>query len=466
MKRVNRYAFLERVESNARTYAASFRQVFESGSGVRIRDSRGREFIDCLACAGALPLGHNHPEVQEAVLRFISSGHLQQALDLATPAKFDFVQELFLLLPPQLREVAKIQFCGPSGSDAIEAAIKLTRFATGRQPLIAFRGAYHGMTSGALAAMGNVMPKQGIGLSGNAVHFAPYPDRLHCPFGSDGTQTDELSLGYLRTLLTDPESGIPKPAAIIVEVVQGEGGCIPVSTAWLRGVRDLTAEHDVPLVVDEVQTGLGRTGRIFAFEHAGIVPDVLVLSKAFGGGYPLSVVVYHRRLDRWQRGMHAGTFRGNQIAMVAGRATMSIVRRDRLDQHAGRLGELLSRGLEQIARRSPVIADVRGRGLMLGVEVGAGGRGEQLGPADGELARRIKKAAFDSGLLLETGGRFGAVLRFLPPLIVNETDVGAILDRFEAALAEAMKQFTPPVRPVAHLPSLAEVIAQKRQVGA
>jgi diaminobutyrate-2-oxoglutarate transaminase len=434
---MDRYEFLKEVESNARTYAASFDRVFERGRGVRVWDSNGREYIDCLTCAGALPLGHNHPEVREAVAKFIASEQLQQALDLATPAKYEFVHELFSVLPPELASSAKIQFCSPSGSDAVEAAMKLARFATRRQPIIAFHGAYHGMTSGALAAMGDATVKSSSALGTAGVHFAPYPNSRNCPFGSE--DSDRFSANYLRTMLTDPESGIPTPAAVILEVIQGEGGCLPGSPDWLRAVRDITRELKIPLIVDEVQTGLGRTGRMFAFEIAGIVPDVLVLSKAIGGGYPLAVVIYHRDLDVWPPGMHAGTFRGNQIGMVAGRTTIEIIRRERMERHAHRLGEVLSGGLKRIAERHPFLADVRGRGLMIGVEVVRGEPGGRSTPRDGALARRIKRSAFDSGLLIETGGRHGSVLRFLPPLIVEEADVGEILERFERAVASVAR---------------------------
>jgi diaminobutyrate-2-oxoglutarate transaminase len=439
---MDRFSFLKKVESNARTYAANFPQVFERGQGVRLRDSRGHEVIDCLACAGALPLGHNHPEVTEAVLRFLSSGQVQQALDMSTPAKFEWVSELLTLLPEEFSAAARLQFCSPSGSDAVEAALKLTRFATQRQTVIAFDGAYHGMTNGSLGAMGNLLPKSGIGHSGGGIHFAPFPNKLHCPFGSDGSESEFLAGNYLRTMLTDPESGIPKPAALIVEVVQGEGGCNPAPLNWLRAIRKLTSELRVPMIVDEVQTGLARTGQMFGFQHAGIVPDVVVLSKAIGGGYPLAVVAYHESLDVWPRGMHAGTFRGNQIAMVAGLATMNIVRRDRLDQAATRIGALLAKGLWEIAGRYPFLADVRGLGLMLGVEVLRSGRGSKCSSQDGELARSIQMAAFRNGLLFETGGRFGSVLRFLPALILTESDVGAILDRFESSVASASRENT------------------------
>jgi diaminobutyrate-2-oxoglutarate transaminase len=434
---MQRYQSLKKVESSARTYAAAFQRVFASGEGLTIRDSEGREYIDALACAGALPLGHNHAEVRDAVIDHVASGQLQQALDLTTPAKAEFVERLYATLPADFSRRAKIQFCSPSGSDAVEAAMKLTRFAMQRQPIVAFHGAYHGMTQGALAAMGNLGPKAG-GAIHAAIHFAPFPYRFRCPFGTDGSETDRLAAHYLETMLSDPESGIPKPAAVIVEVVQGEGGCVPASDEWLRSVRASTRRNGIALIVDEVQTGFGRTGQMFAFERAGIVPDVLVLSKAIGGGYPLAAVVYDEALDLWPRGMHAGTFRGNQIAMVAGRVTMQIIQRDRLAENAALMGARLMEGLRSVARRYPVLGDVRGRGLMVGVEVVEEGNGRRRAAQDGALAQAIKMAAFERGLLIETGGRHGAVLRLLPPLIVDAADVGRILERLESAVVAAV----------------------------
>ena len=433
---MHRYEQLKKRESNARTYAATFERMFEYGKGVKVYDSGGREIIDCLACAGALPLGHNHPEVQESIMEFLNSGKIQQVLDLATPAKSEFVEELFSLLPPEFASNAKIQFCSPSGSDAVEAAMKLTRYATQRQNIIAFHGAYHGMTSGALAAMGNLGAKSGIPTNSFGIHFAPFPYSYRCPFGSDGSLTDELSLNYLENILSDPESGVTKPAAVIVEVVQGEGGCIPVSDKWLRALRTITHEHQVALIVDEVQSGFGRTGTMFAFERAGIIPDVLVLSKALGGGYPLAAIVYGKHLDSWSRGMHAGTFRGNQIAMIAGRTSMQIIARDKLHQQALAIGELLLNGLKDLADRYPFFGDVRGRGLMIGVEIVKCDDGTTRGSHDGDLAKRIKMAAFENDLLLETGGRHGSVLRFLPPLIISPADVLEILSRLEYSLEQ------------------------------
>ncbi|MBA1228929.1 diaminobutyrate--2-oxoglutarate transaminase family protein [Pseudomonas viridiflava] len=430
-------SYLKKVESNARTYAATFQRLFVSGSGSRLKDDQGQEYLDCLANAGTLALGHNPAVVREAVMRFFESGQLQQALDLSTPAKHEFVQALFSTLPEPMRNNSKILFCGPSGSDAVEAAIKLARHYTQRSTLMAFHGGYHGMTAGALSAMGNLKPKMNVGAVNPGTHFLPFPYALRCPFGTDGQHTDQLSIEYIRTVLTDPEGGVQKPAAVIVEVIQGEGGCIPASAAWLRELREITREQEILLIIDEVQTGLGRTGSTFALDHSGVVPDILVLSKAIGGGYPLSVIVFAEHLDTWGAGMHAGTFRGNQIAMVAGAATIRHVQSHNLAAQAAARGEILASGLKDIASRYPALVEVRGRGLMLGVEVAHPREKGRTGPGHAKLARTIKLNCFENGLMVETGGRHSAVLRFLPALTISEQEVGMVLERFESSVASA-----------------------------
>lgn len=425
---------LSKVESNARTYAANFKQLFVKGNGMRLKDAQGREYLDCLSNAGTLALGHNPPAVRDAVLEFLQTDQLQQALDLATPAKHTFVKTLFATLPPALRDHGKILFCGPSGSDAVEAAIKLARHYTQRSTLLAFQGGYHGMTAGALSAMGNLKPKFHAAAVTAGTHFMPFPYPLRCPFGTDGRHTEQLSIDYLRTLLSDPESGVQQPAAVLVEVVQGEGGCIPASANWMRQLRELTRELGILLIVDEVQTGLGRTGSLFAIEHSGIVPDILVLSKAIGGGYPMSVIVFAEHLDTWTAGMHAGTFRGNQIAMVAGAATIDHILANGLVARAAQAGEHLREGLDSLARSYPAMAEVRGRGLMLGVEIAQPGHDGRPGPADKALAAAIKRECFAKGLLIETGGRHSSVLRLLPPLNISDEEIGQVLERFDSAL--------------------------------
>ncbi len=432
--------YLDRRESNARTYSRNVQRVLSWGSLAQVQDDEGRRYIDCLACAGALPLGHNHPYVQQRVIDFLQSGQLQQALDLATPAKLRFMDALFDALPEALAQQAKVQFCGPSGADAVEAALKLFKTATGRRSVLVFQGAYHGMTHATLGMMGNLGPKQAISGMPGEVQFLPFPYTYRSPFGAqvDARETERLSLAHLENLLSDPESGVNKPAMLLVEPIQGEGGCIPASAEWLRRVREITARHDVPMVVDEVQSGIGRSGDMFAFEHAGIVPDAVLLSKAIGGGYPLSLLVYRKEYDRWQPGAHAGTFRGNQIALVSGAATLAYIREEHLLEQVRRNGERLRQGLLGLQQRFRCIGDVRGRGLMLGVElIDPDGAPDALGhpPADGELARAVKRRCLEEGLIIESGGRHGAVLRFLPPLTIGEAEIDAVVERLGRALA-------------------------------
>jgi diaminobutyrate-2-oxoglutarate transaminase len=426
-------------ESNARTYARKLRLAIVSAKGVRVTDADGRQYYDCLAAAGTLVLGHNHPEVSAAVRQAIDDGIAWQTLDIATPAKDAFTQALFDSLPGPFAERARIQFCSPSGSDAIEAALKLAKTASGRSGVLAFAGGYHGMTQGALALMGNLGPKQIPGLMPGA-QFMPYPYPYRCPFEAGGEQTARLSAAVLRTLLADVESGV-LPAAAVLELVQGEGGVIPAPDGWVREVRAILHARGVPMIVDEVQSGWGRTGRLYAFEHSGIEPDVLVLSKAIGGGLPLAVIVYDHALDVWKPGAHAGTFRGNQLAMVAGLATLKVLREQAIPAHAARMGERLRGHLEAIAAELPCIGDVRGRGLMLGAElVDTDGPRDALGHPlpDGALARRVQLACLARGLIIEMGGRQGSVARFLSPLIVTPADVDAIASIFHDALRAAV----------------------------
>ena len=428
---------IERLESNAKTYARTFNRVMQRGALATVWDVEGREYIDCLACAGALPLGHNHPVITEVVSEFIQSGHVLQGLDLPTVAKHNFLQELTLALPENFAQNMRVQFCGPTGSDAVEAALKLFKTVTQRRSIIAFHGAYHGQTLGSLALMGNLGPKQAITGFAGEVHFFPYPHSARCPWGVGGEQAIQIALHHLDHVLSDPESGITPPAMIILEAIQGEGGCIPAPPSWLRGLQEIANKHDIPLVIDEVQTGFGRTGTMFAFEEAGIVPDAIILSKALGGGFPMALVAYHSRYDTWKPGAHTGTFRGNQIAFVSGAASTRYIREHNLAGQAREKGAFLQHGLHRLAKRYPCSGEIRGRGLMVGAEIICPtGQMDTLGrpQLNGELARAIRQACFIRGLIIETGGRQGAILRFLPALVITEAELDRALSILAAAI--------------------------------
>ncbi|WP_455287949.1 diaminobutyrate--2-oxoglutarate transaminase [Cupriavidus necator] len=430
-------------ESNARSYPRRIPLALEQGYGVYLRDTSGQLFIDCLAGAGTLALGHNHPAVVRALRDTLDSGLPLHTLDLATPVKDRFVDDLFGLLPPEFAARARIQFCGPTGADGIEAALKLAKTATGRHTVLSFAGGYHGMTHGTLALMGNLGPKAPLGALGGSVQFLPYPYDYRCPFGLRGDAGIDAGLRYIEQMLADPESGVLPPAAVVVEAVQGEGGVIPAPARWLRELRRITREHGIALVLDEVQTGLGRTGRMFAFEHAGIVPDVLVLSKAIGGGLPMSVVIYDSALDAWQPGAHAGTFRGNQLAMAAGSATIRTLVAQGIVAHAETMGQRLATRLRQLHTASPAIGEVRGRGLMIGVElIDERAEPDAVGayPADGTFARTVQRECLQRGLIVELGGRHGATVRFLPPLVIGETEIDLVAELFGEAVGAAYTQ--------------------------
>ncbi|MFF8292922.1 diaminobutyrate--2-oxoglutarate transaminase family protein [Streptomyces sp. NPDC016309] len=421
-------------ESAARTYARSLPIVPVRARGLTIEGADGRRYLDCLSGAGTLALGHNHPVVLEAIRKVLDSGAPLHVLDLATPVKDAFTTELFATLPRPLADDARVQFCGPAGTDAVEAALKLVRNATGRQGLLAFTGAYHGMTAGALAASG--------GATDVTVTRLPYPYDYRCPFGVGGERGADIAARWTESLLDDPKSGVPAPAGMILEPVQGEGGVIPAPDGWTRRMRALTADRGIPLIADEVQTGVGRTGAFWAVEHSGVVPDVMVMSKAIGGSLPLAVIVYRSALDVWRPGAHAGTFRGNQLAMAAGAATLAFVRENRLAERAAILGGRMLGQLQGLAAADPRIGDVRGRGLMIGVELVDPDTTADVPPPDAALAAAVQRECLRRGLIVELGGRCDAVVRLLPPLTLTDGQAVAVLDRFADALAAAER--TPP----------------------
>ncbi|WP_261132230.1 aspartate aminotransferase family protein [Bacillus sp. Marseille-Q3570] len=433
----------ERRESNARSYPRRIPIAIEEAEGIFVTDVEGKRYYDCLAGAGTLALGHNHPVVIEAMEQVIRDKRPLHTLDLTTPVKEEFVNEIFSSLPEPLKDRAKIQFCGPTGGDAIEAALKLVKTATGRSSILTFHGGYHGSTHGTMAISGNLGPKERVQGLIPDVHFLPYPYTYRCPFGFEGEEGHEISSQYIENLLDDPESGILPPAAMILEVVQGEGGSVPAPIEWLKEMRRITKERGIPLIIDEIQTGIGRTGKFFAFEHAGIVPDVVVLSKAIGGSLPLSVVIYEESLDQWGPGAHIGTFRGNQMAMAAGTATLQYIKENNLSEHADRMGDKLQAELKDLQAGYKEIGDVRGRGLMLGVEMVDPAKTQAPNgsyPAAPELASKIQRECFDRGLILEVGGRHGAVVRILPPLIITEQQVDEVAVILKDAITAVLGQ--------------------------
>jgi len=422
----------QRRESNARTYPRKLPIAIARASGSYVEDVDGNVFIDFLTGAGVLALGHNHPEVVEAV-----EGQLHEfchGLDFPTEVKDEFVSQQLSLLPEGMQETTKIQFCGPAGANAVDAAIKLCKIATGRRDVVSFRGAFHGSTHSALAVTGLVSQKEPVANAMPGVHFFPFPYEYRWPAELHPETCAEQCLHYFEQGLKDPLGGIAKPAAVILEVVQAEGGVIVAPPEFVRGVRRVTRELGIPLIVDEVQTGCGRTGTWYAFEQYEIVPDAIVASKGLGGiGMPIAVVLYDEKLDVWEPGAHTGTFRGNQLAYAAGLASARIIQRDGILEHVQETGCQLLEALRELQSRHTVVGDVRGRGLMIGVEL----VDPETGTENGPLARAVQRLALERGLILELGGRHDCVVRLLPPLNVDRETVDDAVQILDSALADA-----------------------------
>jgi diaminobutyrate-2-oxoglutarate transaminase len=422
-----------RRESNARVYPRHIPIAVDEASGSFVRDLDGNVFIDFLTGAGVLSLGHSHPELVRAVTEQL--GRFSHGLDLPTPAKDAFTHAQLSMLPPAMQERTRVHFCGPTGANAVDAAIKLCKTATGRGDVISFQGGFHGTTHLGMAVTGLVVNKRPVANGVPGVHFFPYSNCADCPMGLTRATCSTNCIGFLERSLHDPGAGIPLPAAVILELVQGEGGVVPADREFVRRLRALTLERDIPLIVDEVQTGCGRTGTWFAFEQYGIEPDVIVASKALSGiGQPIAIILYDERLDTWAPGAHTGTFRGNQLAFAAGVETVRIVRRDDVLGNVRARGAQIQERFEMLAVH-PWVRDVRGRGLMWGIEFAVPGSGR---PA-GALASRVQAEALATGLIVELGGRDDCVVRLLPPLNVS----AEVVDMACTILIQAIERCAP-----------------------
>ena len=426
-------------ESSARSYPRKFPIALAKAKGCWVEDVEGKRYLDFLNGAGTLALGHNNDEVNQAMVDLIQSGAPLHALDIMTPTKEMFLENLFSILPPEFAERAKVQFCSPSGTDATDAAIKLCKTATGRGTVIAFSGGYHGMGHGPMALTGNCTAKNHVQNIMPGVQFMPYPYSYRCPMGIGGEAGTRACIAYLERLLKDPESGVTKPAAIILEPIQGEGGVVPAPVEFLQAVRRITKELGIPMICDEIQCGMGRTGKVFAFEHAGIVPDVILISKAIGGTQPLAVVVYDKDLDTWGPGAHAGTFRGNQLAMVAGTVVLKKLQDPAFLADVARKGKILEEGLLKLKDEVSIIGDVRGKGLMLGIEfIDPNGPKDIMGHPvpGGDVALKVQRRCLENGLIMEKGGRNGSVMRCLCALNITDDEIKTALSIFEKSVKE------------------------------
>lgn len=410
----------ETVESNVRSYCRSFPTVFKTAKGATLTDENGRNYIDFFAGAGALNYGHNPDYMIQRMIDYLKSDGILHSMDMYTPVKRDFLEyfEENILKPRNLNY--KIQFAGPTGTNAVEAAIKLARIAKGRQNIFAFMGAFHGMTMGALALTTDLCSREGAGTTLPNVTHIPAPDMF------PGLDT----IAYIERLLNDDHSGVERPAAIILETVQADGGINVFDAAFLQQLRTLCDKEDILLIVDDVQVGNGRTGTFFSFERAGIIPDMVTLSKSIGGcGMPLSLVLFKPELDIWQPGQHTGTFRGNQLSLIAGKAGLEQMAATDLLQQVRHKGEIVNKFLaEEICTLDSRITH-RGIGLIWGLDFSA---------FNADMTKPLIAACFRNGLILERVGRGNHVLKLMPPLVISETQLLEGLEILKKSLLEIL----------------------------
>lgn len=413
----------ESLESNVCSYAKSFPVVFDRAEGAALYDTDGRRYIDFLAGAGTLNYGHNNPICKQALLEYIGSDGIAHGLDMHTRAKADFLESFQQnILAPRNMDY-RLQFTGPTGTNAVEAAMKLARKVTGRHNIIAFTNGFHGVSMGAAAATGNQHHRGGCGIPLGGVTRIPYD-------GYMGSGLDSTRL--LDKMLGDASSGVDAPAAVIIETVQGEGGLNVAGRRWLKSLEAVCRRHGILLIVDDIQAGCGRTGTFFSFEPSGISPDIITLSKSLSGfGLPFAVVLLRPEHDQWAPGEHNGTFRGNNHAFVTARAAIEHYWKD--DSFAGeiqRKSTLLSERLARIAALGGNgVFHTKGRGMMQG-----------LGCRNGELAGKIIRHCFEQGLVIETSGPDSEVVKILCPLVISDTDLNTGLDILERSVRHVLTQ--------------------------
>lgn len=412
----------ENYESEVRGYIRSFPTIFETSKGSVLTDEQGSEYIDFFAGAGTLNYGHNNEHITSAMIAYLQKDGIVHGLDMATTAKKEFIHTFQeMILKPRNLEY-KMQFTGPTGTNAVETALKLARLVKGRSNIIAFTNGYHGLSQGSLAVTANNEYRDESFISRCNATFMPF----------DGYFGDFNTLKYLRKFLSDSSSGVDIPAAVVVETIQGEGGINVAKKVWLQELEALCREYDILLIIDDIQVGNGRTGEFFSFEFAGINPDMVTLSKSIGGGLPMAMLLFKPELDQWKPGEHTGTFRGNNLAFVAAKTAI---------EHYWSNGDLtnavfykekiLRSRLEAIAEKHAELEiDVRGRGLVYGFEI----------KNDNAAAGQISAKAFEKGLVIETAGSEDHVVKFLPPLTIDEQTFEAGLERFEMAVDEVVAE--------------------------
>lgn len=412
-------------ESQVRSYSNHFPVIFTSAKGCWLMTDKGEKYLDFLSGAGSLNYGHNNSRLKKALVEYIMNDGITHGLDMHTHAKSEFLSALdqYILSPRGLDY--KVQFTGPTGANAVEAALKLARKATGRANIVAFTNGFHGCSLGALAATGNQHHRGGSGIALNGITRMPF----------DGYANVD-SLGLFESMLNDESSGLDKPAAVLLEVVQGEGGLNLASDEWLQSLAKICKQHQILIIVDDIQAGCGRTGTFFSFERSGIEPDIVTLSKSISGyGLPMALVLLKPELDLWKPGEHNGTFRGNNHAFITATETLKTYwKNDTFAKNIQALSIQLHQAIDKIASQYPALfSDIKGRGLMKGVAC-----------HQGEIATKIAQTCFELGMVIETAGPKDEVVKFFCPLTISEKELKHGIDIFAKAAARVNQDYSAP----------------------
>ena len=420
----------KKVDSNVLVYPYQVPLAPEKGLGATVMDADQNVYIDFSGGVGVLNVGHSNPDVVEAIK--VQAAKLTHALDFPGLPRVLLSEKLVQLAPGEMKEKCKAFLCGPTGADAVEAAVKLGKFHSQKPGVISFEGGWHGVTGAGLAATGKRGAKERFLPLMPEVYIIPYAYCYRCAFGLKYPSCDLQCAKYLEHIIRDPDSGATSPGSILIEPIQGEGGIVVPPDGYLQEVRRIATQYGLILIMDEIQTGFARTGKMFCCENWGVTPDIMTISKTMGGGLPLAAVMIKKEIDTWPAGAHVGTFRGNLLSCAAGLASIHFIEKADLINRANDLGRKALDRLKPIALKSRFIGDLRGQGLYIGAEFVKDKKTKEPAP---DILKTLQERCFQKGLILWKGGRWNNVARFLPALVITEALLMKGLDIFEKELS-------------------------------
>jgi len=420
----------DKMETNARTYTKIFKFVVKEAKGATIKDVDDNIYIDWFAGVAVLNMGHGHPEIKKAIIDQLDK--IMHIPEVPSEIRLKFLETLESTLPGKMKEKSKILFT-TTGADACEAATSMARYLTKRHTIVAFGGSYHGISGGIAGATGNYHYREYGNFPPQNVYYLPFPYAYRFPVKIPEEEMSKYIMEHLEYIIKDPYAGPGPLAGVLVEPIQGEGGYVVPPNDFLPMLREITEKYSIPLIVDEVQTGVGRTGKIWAIKHYNVTPDIMCISKGIGNGIPLSMVAFREDYDdKLPSGFRLGTYRGNPLGLAAGNAVLNILKNTDILERVSSKGEYIKKRFQKIAENSEIIGEVRGRGYMIGVEIV---KDRKLKEPSSDLANNIKTEMFKQGLLMHTCGHYSNVLRFMAPLIIEDDLIEKGISIFEKSVS-------------------------------